>query len=340
MATYGSNQGELPFVVGKDVKAKLLYDIREQLQVSKFAEKCDLSKHSGDTVEKTRLMTPDPVTTEMVGANDGVMTEQEYESLTFKMKRYGSWVPTHKHIVDTNDHPILQGALETVQMQSSRSVETLSVDIIQNGTSAFYATGTSRVEVKDYLRAGLLDVQQRYLERSEAPTITKMFDSTSNWGEQALDACYITFCPHELTNDFRAMLGFTRVEDYSSRIKPMLNEIGTYNRQRVIATGFFKGRLGAGATLSGDDLTNIMNTGNKADVFSVVTFGKGAFAFGGLQGENAMNINVHKPTVSDTDKHGKKGHVAWDCYFGGLIEQQKFISRIECVAKTDSALAV
>lgn len=339
MPAYGTSAGEMPFIVGKDVKVKLLYDIREVLQVSKFAGKCDLSKQHGETVEKTRLMTPDPVTSEMVGANDGPMTEQQYESLTFKMKRYGSWVPTYKHVIDTNDHPILQGALETVQMQSSRSIETLSVDIIQNGTSAFFSTGTSRGEVKDYLRAGLLNVQQRYLEVSEAPTISKMYDSTSNWGEQALDACFITFCAHELTNDFRAMEGFTRVENYSSRIKPMLNEIGTFNKQRVIATGFFKGRLGAGASLTAGEQALIINTGGKADVYSVVSFGKGAFSFGGLQGEKAINIDIHKPTVSDTDKHGNKGHVAWDAYFGGLIEQQKFISRIECVAKTDSALA-
>jgi N4-gp56 family major capsid protein len=335
---YGKSQGEIPFNVGKEIKAGFIYDIREQIMVSKFAGKCDLAKRKGDMVEILRKHTPDPVTTELVGSNEPVMSETTYEKLQFKLKRYSSYFPLHGHIIKTHDDPIFEMAMEDAKDQAARSAETLGVDIIRNGTSVFYSTGTTRGEVADYLRPGLLDVQQRYLEINETKPITKMYDSTSNWGEEALDACYITIAPHELANDFRAMEGFTRVEKYSSRIKPMPFEIGTYNRQRVLCSGFFKPMLGAGKTLAGGELTDIISTGGKADVYPVVTFGKDAFDFGGLQGEGGVKLHVHNARVSDTDKNGNKGHVSWELWFGGLIKQQKYLSRIEVVAKTDSKL--
>ena len=41
---YGTGQGEVPFNVGKDIKAKFIYDVREKIMVSKFAGKTDLAK--------------------------------------------------------------------------------------------------------------------------------------------------------------------------------------------------------------------------------------------------------------------------------------------------------
>lgn len=335
---YGTGQGEIPFNVGKDIKAKFIYDVREKIMISKFAGKTDLQKRKGDQVEILRLKTPDPVTTELFGSNEPVMSEFTYEKLNFKLKRYSSWFPLHGHIIKTHDDPYLEMAMSTAKEQAARSVETLGVDIVQNGTSVFYSTGVARTSVKDYLRSGLLDVQQRYLEINETAPITKMWDSTSNWGEEALDACFITLAPHELANDFRNLAGFVRVENYSSRVKPMMYEIGTYNRQRVLCSGFFKGMAGAGAGLTVGEQSDIINTGGNADVFPVVTFGADAFDFGGLQGEESIKMHVHNAKVSDTDKNGNKGHVSWESWFGGLIKQQKYISRIECVAKTDSKL--
>jgi N4-gp56 family major capsid protein len=238
--------------------------------ISKFAGKTDLAKRKGDTVEILRLHTPDPVTQELIGVNEPIMSEFSYEKLQFKLKRYSSWFPLAGHIIKTHDDPYLEMAMATAKEQAARSAETLGAAIIKGGSSAFYSTGTSRAEVKDYLRAGLLDVQQRYLEINETTPITKMFDSTSNWGEEALDACFITIAPHELANDFRNLTGFVRVENYSSRVKPMMGEIGTYNRQRVICSGFFKALEGVGATLSSGEQLDIMSTGGKADVFQVV----------------------------------------------------------------------
>jgi len=229
--------------------------------------------------------------------------------------------------------------MDDAKDQASRSVETLSKSIITGGTSVFYSTGTGRNNVKDFLRAGLLKVQQRYLETNETPRISKIFKSTANWGEESLDPCFVTIAPHEMADEFRSLEGFIRVENYSSRIKPMPNEIGTYNSQRVICSGFFKPFAGAGASLTVGEQADIQNTGGVADVFPIVTFGRDAFDFGGLQGESGVQIHVHNPTVSDTDKNGNKGHVSWEAWFGGLIKQQKYISRIEVAAKTDTKLA-
>lgn len=340
MPAFGGNQSEMPYNIGKDVKAKWLYDVREQICLPKFAGKTDLSKRKGDMVEMLRLHTPDPITSALEGSNEPGKSEISYEKLQFKVKRYSRYFPLHGHIIKTHDDPILEMTMETSKMQASRSVETLGMDIVTGGSQAFYSTGTARNQVKDYLRLGLINVQQRALEVNETPAITKMQKSTSDWGTESLDACFITMAPHELAEDFRGMDGFTRVENYSSRIKPLPFEIGSINRQRILCTGFLKGLPGAGASLTVGEQANIINTGGVADVFQVVTFGADAFDFGGLQGEESVQLNVHNAQISDTDKNGNKGHVSWLTWFGGLIKQQKYISRIECVAKTDSQLAV
>jgi len=334
----GTRAGEAPFHIGKDVKAGYIYDVREKIFVSKFAGKTDLKKRNGDTVEITRVHTPDPVTTEVLGANEPVMSEISFEYLGMQMKRYSSWFPLYGHVVKTHDDDIFGMTMDSVKRQAAASAETLGIAVINSGTSKFYATGTQRTHVKDYLRAGLLDVQQRYLETNEAPVIEKMQKSTSDWGTESLDDCFITLASHDLANDFRNLNGFVRVENYGTK-KRLPNEIGTYNRQRVICSSFMKPLLGGGATLSSPEQADIKNTGGKADVYRIVTFGAEAFDFGGLQGEDAMDIIVHNAKVSDTDKTGNKGHVAWEMWFGGMIKQQKYISRIEVSAKTDSKLA-
>jgi len=337
--SYGQNAGELPFNVGKDIKAKWIYDVREMTQIHKFAGETKLQKRKGDTVQLTRLKTPDPITNNLEGAEEPGMSEVDYERLEFKLKRYSRYFPLYGHVVKTHDDDVLGMTMETSKEQATRSIETLSVDIITSGSQAFYATGTQTSHVKDYLRGGLLNVQQRYLETNETPSITKIQKSTSDFGTYGIDACFITFAPHELADDFRRLDGFVKVQDYSSRITPFPFEIGSYGRQRIICSGFFKANPGAGASLSSPEQADIMNTGGKADVFSIVTFGKDAFDFGGLQGEEAVKLTVYNAKPSDTDKNGNKGHISWLAWFGGLIKQQKYISRIECVAKTDSKLA-
>jgi len=336
---YGKRQGEVPFNIGRDVKAKWVYDVRENIILPKFAGKTDLAKRKGDEVEILRLKTPDPITSELIGSDEPGMSEIEYEKLNFKLKRYSSYFPLHGHIVKTHDDDYLGMSMATAKDQASRSIETLSMDIVLGAGNRFYADGTSTAEVKTGLRAGLMNVQQRYLEMNETPCITNVQKSTSDWGTYSIDGCFITIAPHELANDFRDLPGFIRVENYSSRIKPFPFEIGTYNRQRVLCSGFLKPLLGAGASVAGQDALDIQNTGGKVDVFRVVTFGAEAFDFGGLQGEEAVKMTVYNAKPSDTDKNGNKGHISWLSWFGGLIKQQKFISVTECSAKTDSLLA-
>ena len=53
-----------------------------------------------------------------------------------------------------------------------------------------------------------------------------------------------------------------------------------------------------------------------------------------LKGKNAITAPIvrNPGTISDSDKLGQRGHVGWKAYFGCVILNQLFISRLECGA--------
>lgn len=340
---YGDNYGEYAYRIGEEKEPEFLLDVQEKLMASRFAENMDISKHEGTSIEIQRLLNLDVVKDEIEGTSnpDGFTFKQEL--INMSIKRYGAWMPTDKHVILTSDDKVLEKTMKSASTQVGRSIESLDMDVFKSGAKAIHSNGTSRVEVDQPIRTGMLDLASRHLEGNEAMTFSSLAYSTPSWGSIAMDGCFMAFAHHDLTPDFRALPSnkFTRVENYPNSVTAFPNEIGRYGRIRVIASAFMTPWLGAGATNGGTTYksTDVSGT-EKFDVYPVVIFGEESVCVGGLQGENSTKLIIHNPTPDSVDKLGLEGHVGWLTWRGGTIKQDKHIIRLEVTARTDSALSV
>lgn len=341
MANYGSNPGEKAYLVGKQIKPGFMTDVREKTVITRLSgiPQATLSKNSGDTIETTRLKTNEVRTDELVGGNDPVVRDSESEQLSYPLKRFGNTYRWLKHVVDTHESPIIKQKMSTAKSDAERSIETLSCDIIRGGSSVIRADGFARNEVTMGVRKGLFSLGTRILERNEAPFFNEMQKSTPQYGSIDIDQCWFAFFDPTLSEEIRRLDGFTKAKEYTSRLTPLPGEIGTINDKiRCISSNFMKPWMGAGGTVD-TTLVDGDAISGKANVYPIVIAAKDSFEFGGFGGKNGAEIHVHNPTLSNSDPAANKGFVTWLAWHGGMITQDKWLTRIEVTAKTDSAIA-
>ena len=333
---YGDSDLELAYAIGKEVKPGFMTDVRERMFIGKFGGKQTVKLHKGDTFEVNRLDSNDPVTDEMRGVENPDKSTMTYEKLTGSIKRFGSYFEYADHVVKTHDDPILDMNKSAATQQAASSIETLSANVIRGSSQVFLADGATRGQVTAGIRTGLFKIATRYLEHSETVAITKMQKSSPNYGEISIPSCFVALFDPMLSEEMRTLAGFVSIE---TSAMPAINEnqIGWLGRYALVASNYMKPWEGAGGAVNTANIAGNSVSG-KAHVYPIVLFGEGAFDFNGMQGEDGADIIVHNPTVSDTDKYGQLGHIAWLTWFGGMVKQQKYICRLEVTAKTDSAL--
>jgi len=336
---YGDNFGEHAYVVGIDYKAKFFEEIRRRLVIPRFAATTNLEQRNGTTVDVTKLLDPSLVTRPAEGIEEDEGEEISTEHLQFEVRRYNRWFPTYRHVVKTAEDDVLAMTKKAARKQIHHSMENLGANIIRGGTSVFHSDGTLSEHVATTVRSGMIKVAERYLMNNEVEEITEMQASSANYEMMPLDNCFIGMCDGDIAADIANLSDAIKVENYASGAERLPGEFAKVGKVRFLSTSFLPPELGAGATVDASDYkaTN-PSAVNKADVYPIIIFGQDAFEFGGLQGESDLEINVHNAQVSAADKHGNKGFISWQTWFGGLIREPKAITRLECVAKTDAKL--
>ena len=133
-----------------------------------------------------------------------------------------------------------------------------------------------------------------------------------------------------LENDIRALTGFKDAVDYGASQAADEFEIGTVEDVRYIRSTIFESFADAG----GNKGTMVSTSGVKADVYQIIYLAAHAAASVPLKGKKAITAPIvrNPGTISDSDKLGQRGHVGWKAYFGCVILNQLFISRLECGA--------
>jgi len=332
---YGDNFGEHPYVVGVDYKADFFEDIRRRLVIPRFANTTDLEQRKGDIVDVTKLLDPSLVTRPAEGIEEDEGEEIQTEHLQFVLRRYNRWFPTYRHVVKTAEDDVLKMTRKAARKQIRYSMENLGANIIRGGNSVFHADGTVTGSVATTVRSGMIKVAERYLMNNEVEEITEMQSSSANYEMMPLDSCFIGMCDGDIAADIANLSDAIKVENYASGAEKLPGEFAKVGKVRFLSTSFLPPTLGGGASVDANDYKA---TGGKADVYPIIIFGQDAFEFGGLQGESDLEINVHNAKVDSADKHGNKGFISWQSWFGGMIREQKAITRLECVAKTDAKL--
>ena len=270
-------------------------------------------------------------TTPLVEGVTPVGKNMTYTDVQCTLQQYGDYVTLTDQIADFHEDPVLQEYVGITAEQAAQTLETLRYNVLKAGSNVFYA---NKVAGRDSVVTAISLADQRRVtrafKRQNAAYITKKTASTPNYGTVAVRASYIGLVHPDLENDIRALTGFKDAVDYGASQAADEFEIGTVEDVRYIRSTIFESFADAG----GNKGTMVSTSGVKADVYPIIYLAAHAAASVPLKGKNAITAPIvrNPGTISDSDKLGQRGHVGWKAYFGCVILNQLFISRLECGA--------
>lgn len=258
--------------------------------------------------------------------------KMEYENVTVTLGQYGDVVKITDQVEDLIEDPVMNDAYMLCGEQAAHTKEMVCWGAMIGGTNAFFANGASRSAVNTVLTTGLQRKITRSLKNQLGKKITKMENSTPNWGSEQIDAAYIAICHTDVESDIRSMDGFTPVEKYGTA-KAMPYEIGKVEDVRYVASALLNPFIGAGSVTT----TGVLNNGTNVNVYPVIYLAKEAFGEVVLKGRGAIEPKVVPVgQLSDSDPLGQRGSVGWKAYFAAVILNQSWLVRAE-VAVSDLA---
>lgn len=270
-------------------------------------------------------------TTPLVEGVTPVGKNMTYTDVQCTLQQYGDYVTLTDQIADFHEDPVLQEYVGITAEQAAQTLETLRYNVLKAGSNVFYANKVAgRGSVVTAISLGDQRRVTRAFKRQNAAYITKKTASTPNYGTVAVRASYIGLVHPDLENDIRALTGFKDAVDYGASQAADEFEIGTVEDVRYIRSTIFESFADAG----GNKGTMVSTSGVKADVYPIIYLAAHAAASVPLKGKNAITAPIvrNPGTISDSDKLGQRGHVGWKAYFGCVILNQLFISRLECGA--------
>ena len=324
MSVYGDIT---PRTAGKAMPGFLMRAL-PYLVLEKYLDLKPLPSNSTKTAIFRRYEALEKATTPLVEGVTPVGKNMTYTDVQCTLQQYGDYVTLTDQIADFHEDPVLQEYIGITAEQAAQTLETLRYNVLKAGSNVFYANKVAgRDSVVTAISLGDQRRVTRAFKRQNAAYITKKTASTPNYGTVAVRASYIGLVHPDLENDIRALTGFKDVVDYGASQAADEFEIGTVEDVRYIRSTIFESFADAG----GNKGTMVSTSGVKADVYPIIYLAAHAAASVPLKGKNAITAPIvrNPGTISDSDKLGQRGHVGWKAYFGCVILNQLFISRLE-----------
>ena len=327
MSVYGDIT---PRTAGKAMPGFLMRAL-PYLVLEKYLDLKPLPSNSTKVAIFRRYEALEKATTPLVEGVTPVGKNMTYTDVQCTLQQYGDYVTLTDQIADFHEDPVLQEYVGITAEQAAQTIETLRYNVLKAGSNVFYANKVAgRDSVVTAISLGDQRRVTRAFKRQNAAYITKKTASTPNYGTVSVRASYIGLVHPDLENDIRALTGFKDAVDYGSFQAADEFEIGTVEDVRYIRSTIFESFADAG----GNKGTMVSTSGVKADVYPIIYLAAHAAASVPLKGKNAITAPIvrNPGTISDSDKLGQRGHVGWKAYFGCVILNQLFISRLECGA--------
>ena len=324
MSVYGDIT---PRTAGKAMPGFLMRAL-PYLVLEKYLDLKPLPSNSTKVAIFRRYEALEKATTPLVEGVTPVGKNMTYTDVQCTLQQYGDYVTLTDQIADFHEDPVLQEYVGITAEQAAQTLETLRYNVLKAGSNVFYA---NKVAGRTSVVAAISLADQRRVtrafKRQNAAYITKKTASTPNYGTVAVRASYIGLVHPDLENDIRALTGFKDAVDYGASQAADEFEIGTVEDVRYIRSTIFESFADAG----GNKGTMVSTSGVKADVYPIIYLAAHAAASVPLKGKNAITAPIvrNPGTISDSDKLGQRGHVGWKAYFGCVILNQLFISRLE-----------
>jgi len=301
------------------------------LVLQRFGMTKPIPKNKAQTVKFRRPIPFSAATTPLVEGVTPTAQKMAYEDVTVSLKQYGRPIEITDVVADQAEDPVLKDAAMLAGEQAALTVETVLYGALKAGTNVFYANGGARTSVNTTLTLNLQRKVTRALKAQKARKITRMLDSSPNYGTKAIEAAYVACAHTNCEADIRNLAGFVPVAEYGSRQPLCPEEIGSVEDVRYVLSP----ELSAIPDIGGAKGSTLSTTGTSSDVYPILYFGMEAFGSVPLKGADAMTPMVLNPnTPRGNDPMGQRGYVSWKTYFAGVILNDNWMARLE-VAVSD-----
>lgn len=244
------------------------------------------------------------------------------------VSQYGDFIIYTDWLTMTSLDSTLLEFTDILGEQMGLTSDTLDRDVMVTGTSVRYANDVAgRSSIVTTVSTTDLKSVIRMLELANASKISEMIQAGAKIATVSVPKAYRAITHTSMRQDYEALDGFTKVQDYASQKGVSEQELGTYGNVRVEATTNAKIWTDAGGDVGATGL--ISTSGSSIDVYSTLVFGKNAVGTTPLQKGNIKNIvkNVGSSGVDDAlDQRGSSG---WKMAKVTKILQEDFMARIE-----------
>ena len=291
---------------------KLLLEVLRQKQFvhEKLAQKRDMPKNYGDTIQFRRITKLQPKLTPLV---EGVTPDSSTGGVTaisVSTKQYGDWM----EFTDVVDFQMVDPIItEYVKEQGHQAAETLDIvmrEVLNSGTNVFYAGGkTSRATLAAGDKFSIKDLR----------AIVRNFKK--NHVRPALGGNYVCMISPDTEYDLYDDAEFRAMMEIGNNNTPLINgEITRMYSTAFMTTVNAKQFTGAGAA--------------SVDVQSALVIGANAYGVTKISGEGSVKSIVKGLGSSGTaDPLNQRQTIGWKVNaFAGVILEQLAIVRYEHVA--------
>jgi len=246
------------------------------------------------------------------------------------LKAYGDFITISDWISLTGLDPILVEGSEILGEQMGLTVDTLDRDVIVAGTSVRYANGVAgRANVITALAVADVKAAIRILEGGDTKKINSMVLRGVKIATRPVAPAFRCITHTDCRQDWEAIPGFIKVQEYASQKDVVEEEIGTWGNIRVEATT--NGKLWGGAGAVGAAVAGLVTTGgaDKPDVYASIILGKNCFGVTPLQKGNIKNIVKKMGSAGTDDPLNQRATSGWKVARIAKILNDAFMIRIE-----------
>lgn len=224
--------------------------------------------------------------------------------------------------------PLLIEGGEILAEQMGLTVDTLDRDVYMAGTNVRYANGVSaRASVTAAPAVADMKSVVRTLEGANAKKLRTMVMAGANVGTRPIASAFYGITHTDCRQDYEALSGFTKIEEYANQKDVMEEEIGSWGNVRILTTTnakiFQAGGVAVGTTgLVADDSTNI-------DVYTTLVFAANAVGSVPLQKGNVKNIIKKMGSAGTEDPLDQRATSGWKVAQTAKILNDDYLIRFE-----------
>lgn len=295
---------------------------------SKFAQIRPLPKNSGTRINFRRYGSLAVNTTPLTEGVTPTGKKLTSTDIYANVKQYGDFITISDWVSMTGLDPLLIEGGEILSEQMGLSVDSLDRDVYIAGTNVRYAAGvTARASVATAVAVSDVKSAVRTLEGANAKKIRSMVAGGAKVGTRPIAPAFYGITHTSCRQDYEALPGFTKVEEYASQKDIMEEEIGSWGNLRILVTTNSKiwlaGGVAVGSTgLVASDSTNI-------DVYSTLIFAANAVGSIPLQQGNVKNIIKKMGSAGTEDPLDQRATSGWKVASVAKILNDDFLLRIE-----------